>query len=535
MEKNFLRIVMVGLLASLLAACAVGVQASTPRAEPVEQRQSPQPDSSFEGIPAPKNEVPTAPTDLHMISYPIVDTGQAQCFDNFSASNCPAAGQPFNGQDAQYSGNQSGYVDNGDGTVTDLVTGLIWQQTPGEKVTFEEAVAGAETLDLAGYNDWRLPTIKELYSLIDFSGLDPSGCEDPNNCPNLVPFIATDYFAFEYGDPSQGERIIDAQYWSSTEYVGTTMGGSPTTFGVNFADGRIKGYGRERPGGEQMTQFVRYVRGNPNYGMNDFIENGDGTITDRATGLIWQQSDSGTGMFWEDALGYCENLGAAGYNDWRLPNAKELQSIVDYSRSPGTSNSPAIDPLFQTTAIIDEAGDTNYPFYWSSTTHQNLMNGGNAAYVAFGEALGYMNGAWIDVHGAGAQRSDPKEGDPDDYPYGHGPQGDAIRIYNFVRCVRDADPATGSDYSGFLPLVTQETQNSNRAQTSGDQRTPEIDLASAAAELGISEQELRAALGPPPPDLAAAAQKLGITEEALIEALGIPSGGQKPQPPPQQP
>jgi hypothetical protein len=50
-----------------------------------------------------------------------------------------------------------------------------------------------------------------------------------------------------------------------------------------------------------------------------------------------------------------------------------------------------------------------------------------------------MNGTWMDVHGAGAQRSDPKSGDPADYPYGHGPQGDAIRIYNYVRLVRDAD------------------------------------------------------------------------------------------------
>ena len=50
-----------------------------------------------------------------------------------------------------------------------------------------------------------------------------------------------------------------------------------------------------------------------------------------------------------------------------------------------------------------------------------------------------MNGAWVDVHGAGAQRSDPKAGDPADYPTGNGPQGDAIRIYNYVRLVRDAD------------------------------------------------------------------------------------------------
>ena len=52
---------------------------------------------------------------------------------------------------------------------------------------------------------------------------------------------------------------------------------------------------------------------------------------------------------------------------------------------------------------------------------------------------GYWQSAWIDVHGAGAQRSDPKEGDPGDYPEGNGPQGDAIRIYNYVRCVRGGD------------------------------------------------------------------------------------------------
>jgi hypothetical protein len=66
-----------------------------------------------------------------------------------------------------------------------------------------------------------------------------------------------------------------------------------------------------------------------------------------------------------------------------------------------------------------------------------------AVYVAFGEALGFMemppnsgNRNLLDVHGAGAQRSDPKVGSPGDWPQGHGPQGDVIRIYNFVRLVR---------------------------------------------------------------------------------------------------
>jgi len=49
----------------------------------------------------------------------------------------------------------------------------------------------------------------------------------------------------------------------------------------------------------------------------------------------------------------------------------------------------------------------------------------------------------LDVHGAGAQRSDPKVGDPANWPYGHGPQGDVIRIFNYVRLVRDADSSLG--------------------------------------------------------------------------------------------
>jgi hypothetical protein len=382
--------------------------------------------------------------------YVVVDTGQTTCYDNASGIICPGEGEAFYGQDAQYAGNQPSYTDNGDGTVTDLITGLMWQKTPGDKVTWAGAVAGADTFSLAGYDDWRLPTIKELHSLIDFSGIDPSGYQG-SDTSGLVPFINTDYFDFEYGDTNAGERIIDAQYWSNTQYVATTMNGDATVFGVNFTDGRIKGYPRDTgPGGSPFTEFVRYVRGNADYGVNNFVDNGDGTITDLATGLMWMQDDSGAGMNWEDALAWVQQKNAEnylGHDDWRLPDAKELQSIVDYARSPSTTDSAAIDPVFDVTPIVDEGGGTNYPFYWTSTTHANwsTSSGRAAAYVAFGEALGYMeqppnSGNYVlqDVHGAGAQRSDPKSGDPADWPHGHGPQGDVIRIYNYVRLVRDA-------------------------------------------------------------------------------------------------
>lgn len=373
--------------------------------------------------------------------YIVVDTGQNRCYDNSGGISSPQLGQPFYGQDAQYNGVQPAYQDNGDGTITDLNTGLMWQKTPGGKVTYTEARANAKTFQLGGYDDWRLPSIKELYSLILFSGTDPSG----PNVSTLIPFIDTKYFDFEYGDTSAGERLIDAQYWSSTVYVGTVFGGSAAVFGVNFADGRIKGYGLTGHGGQSMRQFVRYVRGNPDYGVNNFINNGDGTITDLATGLMWMKADSGKGMNWEDALAWVQQKNEEkylGYNDWRLPTAKELQSIVDYTRSPSTTNSAAINPMFDMTSIIDEGGKRNYPFFWTSTTHVSANSSGScAAYIAFGEALGYMqtptgNYELMDVHGAGAQRSDPKSGDPNDWPHGHGPQGDVVRIYNYVRCVR---------------------------------------------------------------------------------------------------
>jgi hypothetical protein len=377
------------------------------------------------------------------LSYAIVDTGQSACYESSQQAACPSVGGSYYGQDAQYVSAAPSYISNGDGTVTDNVTALMWQQDPGEKMTYAEAVAAADSFSLGGYGDWRLPTIKELYSIIDFSGLDPSGMPD-DDTSGLVPFIDTDYFAFEYGDPAAGERIIDAQFVSSTEYVSTTMNNSPTVFGVNFADGRIKGYPQRN-----KTYFVLFVRGNGDYGENRFVDNGDGTVTDHATGLMWLQGDSGDlgagALNWQQSLSWAENLDYAGHSDWRLPDAKELQSIVDYSRSPDTTGSAAIDPVFSSTAIINESGVTDYPFYWSSTTHANMQGGGNAAYVAFGRALGYMNGQWIDVHGAGAQRSDPKSGDPGDWPYGHGPQGDAIRINNYARAVRTADVSGGGE------------------------------------------------------------------------------------------
>jgi hypothetical protein len=374
--------------------------------------------------------------------YPIVDTNETTFYSNDAIIDAPAEGESFYGQDASYTGNQPSYTDNGDGTITDNVTGLMWQQDPGEKMDWTTAVEELDSFELAGYDDWRIPTIKELYSLVQFSGKTGTSSD------TSIPYIDTDYFVFEYGDAAGENRFIDSQILTSTIFDSTTLGGYTTTFGYNFADGRIKGY-------EITKNFYCYhVRGNTNYGQNLFVDNGDETITDEATGLMWMQNDSGYyeagsnsdgTMDWEEALEWAENATYGGYDDWRLPNVKELQSIVDYTKSPYTTNSPAIDDLFYCSPVVNSFGEDDYGYYWSGTTHNDgsasEIQYGAASYVVFGMAKGYMDGEEVEAHGSGSQKSDPKTGSREDYPAvdENAPQGDEQRVFNMVRLVRDAE------------------------------------------------------------------------------------------------
>ncbi|MCP4592605.1 MAG: DUF1566 domain-containing protein [bacterium] len=400
-------------------------------------------------------------------SYPVVDTAQDTCYDDELPIAAPSLGDPFYGQDAQFAGNQPSYAISGDGlSVHDNITGLTWMRDADldgdgdidvdDKRTFDEAPPYADTLNaqnFGGYDDWRVPTIKELYSLMDFRGTDPMS-DDPGG---VIPFIDTDYFEFGYGDTAAGERLIDSQWVTTTLSLDPVMGGQTAMFGVNFADGRIKGYPVTG-----KTFYVRLCRGNADYGINNFTDNGDGSITDLATGLMWSQDDSGdgintgprSGMIWVDALAWVQQKNDEsylGYGDWRLPNAKEMQSILDYSQAPGATNSAAIDPIFNITQIANEAGQVDYPWFWTGTTHAREDGNGSAgAYVCFGRGMGYWESQWQDVHGAGCQRSDRKDGDftgytyvYDGYYFGDAPQADASRMYNYVRCVRGCSGRKG--------------------------------------------------------------------------------------------
>lgn len=385
-----------------------------------------------EDIPNDINTSTVSPSGV-VNGYPIVHTGVSKFYGTNAEINDVEQSNVLFWQDAGRQNNTPSYTDNGDGTVSDNITGLMWEKDMGEKMTWDEAVEKAKTLNTGGYNEWRIPTIKELYSLILFTGR-VMGAEAQ------TLFIDTNFFNQPIGNVDAGERTIDAQTWSLTHYTGLTMRADTTVFGVNFVDGRIKGYPKYNPRTAAANKmYFRMVRGNTDYGKNLFSDNGNSTVTDSATMLMWQKADDGVARDWLSSLNYCENLVLNDFDDWHLPHAKELQSIVDYNRSPMATNSAAIDTVFQVSEINDPDGNPgHYPYYWTSTTHLDGPNPySGAAYVAFGEALGKMNNNLMDVHGAGAQRSDPKSGATEDYPAFHGPQGDVQMVYNHCRCVRE--------------------------------------------------------------------------------------------------
>ena len=159
------------------------------------------------------------------LSYPLVDTGQTTFYDNEGEIDEPTQGEAFYGQDAAYEGNQSSYTDNGDGTVSDNVTGLVWEQDPTDtKTVWTEAGDHCDALSLGGSDDWRNPSLKELFSISDFS--------------TGWPYLDTDYFELV-----EARQDKDQQYWSSNHYdVGTELAAQNSAFGVNHATGHIKAY-----------------------------------------------------------------------------------------------------------------------------------------------------------------------------------------------------------------------------------------------------------------------------------------------------
>jgi Protein of unknown function (DUF1566) len=198
--------------------------------------------------------------------------------------------------------NVENYMDNGDGTVTDTVTGLMWQQTVPSAPNFtqSQAVALCPTLNLAGHGDWRLPSRVELVSIVDYGKSGPT--------INATYFPATPPTTF----------------WSSSPVAGTPS----LAWIVSFINGetltRV----------DMLTNDVRCVRAGGSAPAAQYTT-ASGTVFDTKTKLTWQQTDLPTAYNWMDAKSYCQNVVGAslGGTGWRVPTIRELQTIVDDSRS----------------------------------------------------------------------------------------------------------------------------------------------------------------------------------------------------------
>lgn len=248
------------------------------------------------------------------------DTGQTTSY-----TNTP-------GEDADYNINPPFYLNNGNGTITDTITGLMWQQVDGGEMTFDKATTYANDLVLGGFSDWRMPTVLELHSILHL---------DKNN-----PALNTTYFT----SPS-------AQYWWS----GQKQVNDATKAWCANAGGGIGNHpiSETVSAGGTKKFHVRVVRdvSAPTTIAARFLDNKNGTTTDQLTGLIWQQVPTDS-MTWEQALIAAEALSLGGSSLWKMPNIKELQSI-----SEATIYNPSINKTYFSGISTTQC--------WSSTSLSN--------------------------------------------------------------------------------------------------------------------------------------------------------------------
>jgi len=352
----------------------------------------------------------TTTTTTLMTACRLPATGQTTCW-NSSGAVISCAGT---GEDGELrKGAPLTYVDNGDGTVTDVNTGLMWEKLSHDgtvhddhnKYTWANVFAHVATLNrtnFAGHADWRLPNVRELLSIVTYQNL----------IPTVTP--AFDNRCSSGCDVTRCSCTFSGDTWTSTS---ETASPSRQWF-VDFQDAQV-GAGLE--GGTGPARAVRDTSTGcplPATGQTTcwnssgsviscagtgqdgelrrgaplaYADNGNGTVTDLNTGLVWEKvSDDGTvhdkdnTYTWANAFtGHVATLNAtsfAGHTDWRLPNVRELQSIVNYQ-----SSSPMVSSAFKTNCgpgcPATGCSCTASGNYWSSTS--SVSSPSRAWFVSF--------------------------------------------------------------------------------------------------------------------------------------------------------
>ncbi len=249
------------------------------------------------------------------------DTGQNGSFTNTF------------GEDSDYVINAPYFTINGNGTVTDTITGLMWQQTDGGEMTIENAITYCDSFNLAGFDNWRLPTAHEAFSILNLQNANPA----------LNTAVFTNSLA-EYWWTSNRQANDNSKVWATN--AGGGIGNHPKSETISA--------------GGNKKFHVRAVRdvNLPEVIPNHFSDNNNGTTIDNLTNLVWQKSPTSDSLTWEEALSYSDTLTFAGINNWRLPNIKELQSINDES---------LINPSINTVSFSVNSANK----YWSSSSLPN--------------------------------------------------------------------------------------------------------------------------------------------------------------------
>lgn len=225
----------------------------------------------------------------------------------------------------------------GDDTVTDDVTDLIWQRNaPTVNYNWINAQAYCEDLVLAGESDWRLPTIVELESIVSFD--------------DEAPTIDTTAFP---GTPSM-------RFWSSTRTAFSQYDAWTVSFSLGYPIASATVFNN--------TNRVRCVRSEGDGAPEERYSIYHDVVHDDVTGLIWQRAVPSQIHNWEGATGYCESLSLDGQSDWRLPNVKELHSLVDVRR---------FDPSIDTQTFPSTPSSR----FWTST--RSLLTASGALWIDF--------------------------------------------------------------------------------------------------------------------------------------------------------
>lgn len=233
---------------------------------------------------------------------PLLKTGQTKTYYNFD--------------DGYYQkGTTKNYTrDNVNNIVTDNITNLMWQDDSSAKINIKSwygAKFYCKFLTLGVDDNWRLPSRKELVSLIDYGKINPA----------ISPVF---------------KNVIPNSYWSST----TSSNSKKYAWNVYFY------HGNQHYGTKYFNYSVRCVKESK-------------VVNDTTTSLMWQDNEASkiVKKTWTEAIDYCESLSFAGFDDWRLPNLNELYSIGNRDKINST-----IKNIFV---------NISPSYYWSSTTNES--------------------------------------------------------------------------------------------------------------------------------------------------------------------